>query len=609
MAEATVGPVVGPISSGSTTAAAERYIASGAQYTFAIGGLPFMKAPSDERPYARETADFKKQQVDQSNTVGDQSLTGYWTRGQQSFHRGSGIKYYEILDGDSITNRFHDSINIDPWTAGEVTLRADHAPINANPYKDAVAHNGAILALDGSNFAKSVTYAGVATAKASSDGGAFSSIATDGTNVYGTNAAKIERLVPAGSFTALWTHHIGGRTWSYVFWAKDRIWAVDNTGEWYTLSTVGGVTAGSDVLWTSGKASARWSLAESEGGVYIAQGNTVFLSTLDTSTVTPTLVTPTSVASVGAQETIANIGAYLGYLAVFSDSGARLGQIQNSGVVLGAIIVDADFTNLSRVGYRKNLIVATGEDVDLKLYEFNVLEQVADLQPAYAPVRILDADTTTAHGALVLTDGRTVSFCADGLALDSATSLATDGFVQTGFHRFGTQEPKDFRTVSVRAEGTSGTVAVEKILRDGTAVSLVTLAPANFYGNEIALNLDGPTDFIGLRFTISGSVTLLGYQLRALPAPTRQRLIQLPLMCFDVEKVGRVDRGHKGWAWDRLSALEEMEQSSEVLLYQDFETGESATVSVERVQYQGRTPPSNNEGFGGFIVLTLRKVT
>lgn len=614
MAEDVVGEVVGPVSASVSSGGAERYARTGAQYDCAIGGMPFVMAISDERPYARETADFKKQQVDQSNSVGDQSLTGYWTRGQSSFHRGAGIRFYEILEGDTITNRYADSRDVDVWTAGEVSLKRAVDNTYATAVVDAVQHNGAVLILTDAGLARSVTYAGVPTTKASSDAAAFSSIASDGTNVYATNAGKIERLVPAGSFSVLWTHHVGGRTWSKVFWAKDRLWAVDNTGEWYTLSTVGGVTAGSDVLWTSGKSGVSWSLADGQGGVFIATANTIFFSSLDTSTTTPTLIVPISVGTVGAQETIATIGAYLGYLVVTSDAGVRMGQIQSGGVVLGNLIIEANFSKCTRMAYRKSLVQVAGlVGTDELLYEVNVLEQVTDLQGAYSPTRTLGTSSATPHGSLVLADGRTVGFSSSGLRVET-TEPADSGYVTTGYHRFGTLEPKDFRTLTVRAEG-GGTIAVEKVLRDGTVTSLLTLGVANFYDNEISLNLNGPTDFIALRFTLAPDVdgnepTLLGYQLRALPAPIRQRLIQIPLQCFDVEKIGRNEHGHKGWAWERLTELEALEESSQVIQYQDFTIGETSNVSVERVQFQRRIPTRNgNEGFGGFIVLTLRKVT
>jgi hypothetical protein len=55
-------------------------------YDVAIGGLPFFYAINDARPYIRQTAPFRKDQFDNGNEPGEQSLTGWWIRSQSSFH-------------------------------------------------------------------------------------------------------------------------------------------------------------------------------------------------------------------------------------------------------------------------------------------------------------------------------------------------------------------------------------------------------------------------------------------------------------------------------------------------------------------------------------------
>ena len=62
-------------------------------YDTAIGGMPFIYAISDGRPYIRQTAPFKKEQFDNQTEPGEQSLTGWWIRSQSSFHYGDGITF------------------------------------------------------------------------------------------------------------------------------------------------------------------------------------------------------------------------------------------------------------------------------------------------------------------------------------------------------------------------------------------------------------------------------------------------------------------------------------------------------------------------------------
>jgi len=69
IAERPVDPVGQPSSSGST------YINTSNQYDVAVAGLPFFLGPSKEYPYKRETAQYRKQQIDQQKEPGEQTLS------------------------------------------------------------------------------------------------------------------------------------------------------------------------------------------------------------------------------------------------------------------------------------------------------------------------------------------------------------------------------------------------------------------------------------------------------------------------------------------------------------------------------------------------------
>ena len=92
-------------------------------YDVAIGGLPFIYAISDARPYIRQTAPFRKDQFDNQTEPGEQSLTGWWIRSQSSFHGGTGIVYFDPQTSDPFGHyRFADSKGVDVFKQGEVTL-------------------------------------------------------------------------------------------------------------------------------------------------------------------------------------------------------------------------------------------------------------------------------------------------------------------------------------------------------------------------------------------------------------------------------------------------------------------------------------------------------
>ena len=101
-----------------------------------------------------------------------------------------------------------------------------------------------------------------------------------------------------------------------------------------------------------------------------------------------------------------------------------------------------------------------------------------------------------------------------------------------------------------------------------------------------------------------------GYQLKALPAVPRQRLIQYPLLCFDREsdKFG-VMTGYEGRAYDRMLQLEAVENAGDTIRIEDFRTGESYIGLIEEMDFINRTPTDKRfSGFGGLLVVTIRSV-
>jgi hypothetical protein len=98
------------------------YTPSGYAYDVAIAGLPFFISPLDDQPYRRVTAQYRKQQIDQSREPGEQTLTGWWLRSQSSFHYGQGIKFFEPIQDESLRFQYTESKGVDVWEKGQCTL-------------------------------------------------------------------------------------------------------------------------------------------------------------------------------------------------------------------------------------------------------------------------------------------------------------------------------------------------------------------------------------------------------------------------------------------------------------------------------------------------------
>ena len=102
-----------------------QYTSTNEAYDVAINGQPFFLMSSDDSPYRRVTAQYRKQQYDQTREAGEQSLTGWWFRSQSSFHLGQGIKYFEPAQDESLRFQYTESKGLDVWTKGQATLILD----------------------------------------------------------------------------------------------------------------------------------------------------------------------------------------------------------------------------------------------------------------------------------------------------------------------------------------------------------------------------------------------------------------------------------------------------------------------------------------------------
>ena len=236
IAERPIDPIGQPSNSGST------YINTSNNYDCAIAGLPFFLGIDKEQPYKRETAQYRKQQIDQQKEPGEQTLTGWWLRSQSSFHYGAGIRYEEPIEGETVGYRFNKSAGVDVFNIGRVTLLPDVAentsitvgsgvvPImvggtDANGVDLYLTATGSTLQLTTNSGTTSITWGG---------SGNILALAQDGANYYALNATGIYKgpLTNATSGTLIFTNplFLGTVTKGVLGWVKQRLIAGINGG-------------------------------------------------------------------------------------------------------------------------------------------------------------------------------------------------------------------------------------------------------------------------------------------------------------------------------------------------------------------------------------------
>ena len=229
IAERPVDPVGLPANSGNT------YYNTANNYDCAIAGLPFFLGISKEHPYKRETAQYRKQQIDQQKEPGEQTLTGWWLRSQSSFHYGAGIRYEEPVEGETVGYRFNKSAGVDVFNIGRVTLLPDVAkntsitvssgvtPImvggtDANGVDLYLTATGSTLQLTTTSGTSTLTWGGSTSILA---------LAQDGANYYALAAAGVYKgpLTGATSGTLIFTNpsFLGTVTTGVLGWVKQRL--------------------------------------------------------------------------------------------------------------------------------------------------------------------------------------------------------------------------------------------------------------------------------------------------------------------------------------------------------------------------------------------------
>jgi len=201
--------------------------------------------------------------------------------------------------------------------------------------------------------------------------------------------------------------------------------------------------------------------------------------------------------------------------------------------------------------------------------------------------------------------------------LEAASTLLPTGYVTTGYIRYGTLEPKNFKRLLARGDFTFGSLILETVDKDGVEYDHITYE-AGVTAVEVGTNNpDTAQEYVAYKFILNRDATTTsqgpvfkGYQAKATIATPRQRVMRFPVYCFDIETDRyNVVSGYEGKALARLQLLEGVEENGDVVTWQDLTTGESRQVVIEQISFTRMTPPDKRfDGFGGVIEITIRTV-
>ena len=720
----------------SNPAGSTNYSATGEAYDVAIAGLPFFLLNSDDSPYRRVTAQYRKQQIDQSREPGEQTLTGWWLRSQSSFHYGQGIKFFEPIQDESLRFQYTESKGIDVWTKGQATLLkscdSQHVTTggiqtNGRPWqyarsiqwdKNSISYNGILLSDEydvdkvfpaitvsinnkalTSNVATLTTTAahGLCTGMEITITGVdatfngnytITGVPTTTTFTYAKTASNVvsTAVSPVGTGVAEIIHFIDYNSGSdypvyaicddgvYAYWVTNvlatgtprlRVYkkllsddssvsptlmisensiTVSNAVMEYTKERI--VMCVNDKVYEFSSSATSLpaavyshndpnhvftSITSSGAAIYIAgysgiQSN-IYKFTLSTAGAMPTLTSAITAAELPVGEIVFKISYYLGNMAIGTSQGMRMADASqlDGSITYGALIFESDQPVYDFAFRDRYIWAASGVDGQVGVTRVDMGQPLGNLQFPYA-WDLYDPDDTLSHyttASAFMGDTDRLAFCNAGngsngtIYIQSASTLLAEGTLRTGYVRYNTLELKIFKLMQARVDTANGGLLIDSIdyadnfYRIGTFAQEATVP-------EININYpQASQEYLGFQFTLTRSSTdtskgplFTGYQIKALPAIPRQRLIQYPLSCFDHESDHfGVEVGYEGAAYVRMTQLENIENVGDTIRVEDFRTGESYIGLIEEMSFINATPSDKRfSGYGGTLLVTIRTV-
>jgi hypothetical protein len=720
----------------SNPAGSTNYSATGEAYDVAIAGLPFFLLNSDDSPYRRVTAQYRKQQIDQSREPGEQTLTGWWLRSQSSFHYGQGIKFFEPIQDESLRFQYTESKGVDVWTKGQATLLkscvSQHITTggiqsNGRPWqyarsiqwtKNSIKYDGILLAdeYDVDKIFPAITVSitnkalttNVATLTTSAVHGLsvgmqititgvdatfngeyrITGVPTTTTFTYAKTATNVTStpVSPAGSGYADVIHfvdYISGTDYAvhaicddgvYAYWVTNvlnsgtprlrvykKLLSDDSSVSPTLMISDNGITVTNAVMeytkerivmcvndkvyeFSSSATSLPaavyshndpdhifTSITSSGAAIYISgysgiQSN-IYKFTLSTAGAMPTLTSAITAAELPVGEIVFKISYYLGNMAIGTSQGMRMADASqlDGSITYGALIFEST-QPVYDFGFRDRYIwAASGVDGQVGVTRIDMGQPLGNLQFPYAYDLYNPADTLGHHttACAFLGDTNRLAFCnagngSDGtIYIESESTLMAEGSLRTGYVRYNTLELKIFKLMQARVDTTNGGLNIDSIDYADNFYRIGTFAQESTVP-EVNINYpQASQEYLGFQFTLTRSSTdtskgplFTGYQIKALPAIPRQRLIQYPLSCFDHESDHfGVEVGYEGAAYVRMTQLENIENVGDTIRVEDFRTGESYIGLIEELDFRNATPSDKRfSGYGGTLLVTIRTV-
>jgi hypothetical protein len=615
------GPVAGPANS---------------IYDISIGGIEFVMSNTGENPLVRETVPVEKPRVDQAATPGENTLTSWWIKSQDSFHGGAGQLNLEPAfptDVDHI--RYDLSKNADVFTPGRVMRLPDTTVISTDncvslaPVTSGGVDRLAYLTAAPGTVRILSNLTGTPTVAAFTAVSNIRSIATDGVSVYAVDDLHVYKLDPGslGSSVTLATLPATATTPPVLGWVKARLMlGVD--GSIYELDvTATSVTLGASQLrYKHPTAGWAWRCFSTGPSSILAAGDafgvsTITQFTLDQVAGAPVLTVAGEACTLPIGERVLSLASSQGtVLAIGTSKGIRIGSYNTytGALTYGPLELTAAAPTIpcTALATRDRFVFGAGLAYDegglLRVDLGTKIDQAG--RYAWAPDLIAPVSTLTPANAVVTLNvlGRLVfSIPGTGILLEGAApGSGRESWIRTSRIRFGTTEPKLFKLGRLRGSFISGDVGVTA-QNPSSTTGLINVGFTETDPDEFRLP-PGKAEWLALTFNIVGPTTVVSnYSVKALPGTRKQRHLQFVLAVASSETTRSGQRTKDALsARDKLAQLEELDASGDETILQEYTPlgVVSTRVIVERVTFTQTGRPGRRSDLGGNVTVILRTV-
>ncbi len=155
-----------------------------------------------------------------------------------------------------------------------------------------------------------------------------------------------------------------------------------------------------------------------------------------------------------------------------TNKGVRVAQISvdDGSIAYGPLVVETDQVVFDFCFRDRFAYCTTKVNGKSGLIRIDLSEQISPLRFAYANDIFTGDSTNTTTACAFMGETNNIAFAvaSNYLYMQSATDYVTSGYLRTGFIRYGTLEPKNFKRVRCRGIYDTGGLLISPVDSDGT---------------------------------------------------------------------------------------------------------------------------------------------